>query len=179
MTYSKRDGRIHRGEYWYIKKWEHPNCGIQGYVAEHRLVMEKHVGRFLKPTEVVHHINHNPSDNRLENLQLFSSHGQHTKYAHPEIYEKQRGITVYKDKCHFCGNLFDKTWMNRRSITCSQKCKHKLIGKKLKGRKATKLQLKGLAHGWGWNRGLPMTWQKTGKESHRYKHGKYCKPTVI
>lgn len=50
-----------------------------GYVQEHRLVLEKHLGRFLLPTEVVHHIDGNHANNDISNLQLFSSNGEHLK----------------------------------------------------------------------------------------------------
>ena len=81
---GKHTGRIKRGKYIYIKKWDHPNCGKQGYVAEHRLVMENHIGRYLTSNEVVHHKNHDESDNRIENLELCESAGKHMQKYHPE-----------------------------------------------------------------------------------------------
>lgn len=38
----------------------------------HRWVMEQHLGRKLNRNEVVHHINGDPHDNRIENLQIMS-----------------------------------------------------------------------------------------------------------
>lgn len=54
----------------------HPRWTTGG-VYEHILVMEKKVGRYIGPDEVVHHENGNRSDNRIENLVLLSGQAEH------------------------------------------------------------------------------------------------------
>ena len=44
---------------------------------EHNIVIEKHIGRKLKKGEVVHHIDHNRSNNNIENLVLCESQFDH------------------------------------------------------------------------------------------------------
>ena len=67
--------------YIFIKCPNHPFRDNCNYVREQRLVMERALGRYLQPNEIVHHLNHNPSDNRIENLMLMSP-SKHTSLHH-------------------------------------------------------------------------------------------------
>ena len=63
--------------YILLLKPDHPAANNHGYVREHRLVAEQVLGRLLKPAEVVHHKNDDPSDNRPENLMVYETNAQH------------------------------------------------------------------------------------------------------
>lgn len=79
----------------YIKVYvpDHPNCTADGYVMKHILVVEQSIGRYLKPNECVHHINHIRNDNRLENLLLM------TKHDHMSMHMKERHEIRRNNEC--------------------------------------------------------------------------------
>lgn len=72
-TQWKGGTTIARGGYRLILRPDHPNATKTGYVMEHVVVMSEHIGRPLRPEENVHHKNGVRDDNRLENLELWST----------------------------------------------------------------------------------------------------------
>lgn len=111
-----RGGRVPQPSgYVYAYAPEHPYRTLQGYVMEHRLVVEKHLGRYLTPVEEVHHRNHIRDDNRLENLQVMPSKTAHR--IHHAYYEDH--------PCGTCGALIARSVAHRRRFArgfCSKAC---------------------------------------------------------
>lgn len=78
----------------------HPNADKKGYVREHRLIMEVHLGRFLDTKESVHHKDGNGLNNSLVNLELLnrSEHAKEHKYwSNSPTMGKGREKWLYKD----------------------------------------------------------------------------------
>lgn len=76
-----RHGRIIQSDGYALVLADHPNARKSGYVLEHRLAMEKRLGRYLKPEEVVDHIDGLVLHNAPENLQLFQNNGEHLRHT--------------------------------------------------------------------------------------------------
>lgn len=59
--------------YAYVKRPDSPQADKHGWGAEHRVVMADVLGRALFRDENVHHVNGVKDDNRIENLELWST----------------------------------------------------------------------------------------------------------
>lgn len=87
-------------EYRMIWMPDHPHACQNGYIREHRYVMEQHLGRYLTPKEVVHHKDGDRQNNLISNLELFSDNPDHlthtTRFEFPpeadlaDLYNNQR-----------------------------------------------------------------------------------------
>ena len=83
-----RGGKRKDHGYIRILQKDHPYCDNRGYVPRSRFVMEKKLGRYLTPKEMVHHINGIKNDDRITNLKLFPSRGG--KHSAEHHWEKRR-----------------------------------------------------------------------------------------
>ena len=96
---SWKGGRyINNFGYIYILCPDHPYKNKDKYVLEHRLIIEKILNRYLKPKEVIHHINKNHEDNCLKNLMAFKNHGAHLRF--------ERGCSISQDDIIFDGRNY-------------------------------------------------------------------------
>lgn len=120
----KIDRIVSAGGYDYAAVQNHPNSNSNGYVYHHRIVMENNIGRLLNNNEVVHHINGNKKDNRIENLMLMGV-GEHVALHN-------MGQTIVKLKCPICGAIFYRTKSQSHlckggnATCCSRKCGGKI-----------------------------------------------------
>jgi hypothetical protein len=86
----------------YVLVWEpdHPKA-FRGWYFEHRVVMEKVLGRRIESNEDVHHINGERADNRPENLKVMD-HIEHKTLTSREVSARRKAdrseLAAYRQK---------------------------------------------------------------------------------
>jgi len=83
--------------YIWVLQSDHPFAN-HGYVSEHRLIIEKYLGRYLKSKETVHHLGKR-DDNRLNMLILFTSHSAHIRFHKNPLNVKPEEI-IFNGQAH-------------------------------------------------------------------------------
>ena len=113
---------VKNGDYRCAVVKDHPKANKHGYVKLHRIVMENHLNRLLTDDEIVHHINHDKLDNRIENLDVMS------RTEHVSLH-KSTGRTKVNLKCPWCNSLFNRerrqthlVKIKNKFTCCSRKC---------------------------------------------------------
>lgn len=88
-----KGGVIARPDGYIMVRIQGLSKGAKGkeYELLHRLVMEEKLGRKLLRSEIVHHKNHNPADNRPQNLVLVRSQAAHAKMHHKLRQRSKKG----------------------------------------------------------------------------------------
>jgi len=106
----------------------HPRKRSNGCVSEHILVAEKTLGRYLVSGEVVHHIDENKRNNVPENLQVFKTQSDHSRFhkgSYMDIVECDDGSWECLAStliCSVCGKEFYEISQGSKLTYCSPKC---------------------------------------------------------
>jgi len=93
-------------------------------ILAHRYIYQEYINRPLLRGELIHHINGDKSDNRIENLQIMTpkEHSSHHNQKYP-----------ISKKCEVCGGEFvPHPTKRKRAKTCSKKCLGIMLSEKHK-----------------------------------------------
>lgn len=86
--FRKKSGTMKKNGFWYENGYKVLYLDGDKSIKEHIKVIQDFIGRKLKKSEVVHHINEDKLDNRIDNLQLMTR-GEHSKLHRAKEREKR------------------------------------------------------------------------------------------
>lgn len=130
------------GGYRYIYNPGHPNSQKGGYIAEHKLIVEKILNKILPNHVVIHHVNEKRNDNSNCNFVVCENNAYHRILHRRKKALEDCGNANFR-KCIGCGKYDDPLNMKKHSINSfiHKKCasikmkqyhsKHKIKGYKI------------------------------------------------
>ena len=142
-TIYRKRGSGHITSDGYLLRW------VDGkFILDHRLVMQKNLGRELLETEHIHHLNGDRMDNRVENLQIV------TNSEHHAIHHRDKRNTETHKACPKCNQVLLRSEFHKnksrpdgcriRCKTCTRK-ENNQWRKRMKGRVSISRQLSNLS----------------------------------
>jgi hypothetical protein len=114
------------GKYEYIIDKSHPRANKEGSVYVHFIVAEQVMGRPLLPGEFVHHKDCNKHNNAPENIMVFASNGDHSRFHSYHLNESllsknENGAYVCQERYEYCIDCGAKiSRCGTRCIACGQ-----------------------------------------------------------
>lgn len=103
---------------------EYPGRTDRGWILEHHLVWWKHTGRLVPKGHHLHHVDGDPQNNTLSNLQIL------TASEHSRVHGQVKAIRWVKLQCPACNQVFEREYRQshlskpeQRVTLCSRSCR--------------------------------------------------------
>lgn len=127
-----KGGRVERRDgYVLVHSPGHPACRDRSsYVLEHRIVMERVLGRFLHDGEVVHHKNGIKNDNRPENLELTNPSAHATHHSTGVVMSDEARARMSLSKKRLWALQGHPSTGRKHSQEAKEKIREKALGRK-------------------------------------------------
>lgn len=101
-----------------VNGFGHPNSCSNGFIKEHRLVAEEKIGRLLKRTECVHHIDENKLNNSIENIIVFKTIADHSRFHKTGFKVKSGDVYISPKQPHLCNICGKEIWLSSKNKLC-------------------------------------------------------------
>lgn len=115
LSKQKQDKKL---RYMYIYDPSHPMASKSGKLYVHRYIMAKHLGRYLRSEEVIHHIDHDKTNNDINNLELCTN----SVHAQKHMLERNPESILKDFSCEECGKLVQRFQKRNKRLFCSVEC---------------------------------------------------------
>lgn len=120
LTYNKPiELKVNSHGYQFFQDKDHLLASKGGRVLYHRHVISLALGRWIIPKELVHHIDHDKSNNEISNLEIM------TRSEHSSIHNPKKVLTKH---CPKCGIKYSGYLLTKSCEECATNPNRKFLG---------------------------------------------------